>query len=98
MKAASAETGPSPAEIVVELYDLVEDPRERRNLVAERPDQAAALLAPLLTTLVERSAALRGAPGTPLRAEQERKIREQGYWTFLGPGGDERAEATGEGR
>ena len=78
---------PSPAETLVELYDIAADPREQTNLVQRRPDVASALMAPLLARVAERRSAVAGAPAEPLAPAQVRAIRDQGYWGFIDRGG-----------
>jgi hypothetical protein len=80
-------TAPTPADLLLELYDLSADPTETTNLVAEQPARAAELLRPLLAMVVDRDAAADGTPRQALRPDQARKIQEQGYWGMVTPEG-----------
>ncbi|MES2644300.1 MAG: sulfatase [Myxococcota bacterium] len=78
--------GPSPDELVLELYDLVADPTEQINLVAEQPEVAAGLLAPLLHTVASRREAVAGATPSAMTPEQIKALKDNGYWELVQPG------------
>jgi arylsulfatase A-like enzyme len=78
--------GPGPDELAIELYDLVVDPGERTNLVAEQPETAALLLEPLLRILLDRRHALQGARKEPMSDEAVQALKDRGYWGHLQPG------------
>ena len=68
----------------LELYDLVADPGEQRNLAAAEPERAAALRAELRARLTAvRAGAAGRAPAVGgaavLSPEDERQLREIGY-------------------
>jgi arylsulfatase A-like enzyme len=90
--------GASSAEISVELYDLAHDPDEKVNIAEEEPERAVALLRALLAIRSGQSAALAGVPREEISPEQLQKLREQGYWGFVGgQEGDTPATAGGTG-
>lgn len=80
--------GPSPDDLVLELYDLAADPTEQTNVVAEQPAVAADLLVPLLHTLASRRDAQVGAVREAMTPEQIRTLKENGYWGLVQPGAD----------
>ena len=82
--------------VLVEYYDLGADPGERRNLVDVAPQDAAALLPPLLRTLDERARAVAGTVGQPLSGAEVEALRRQGYWGLVDPTSASR-HAPGEG-
>lgn len=82
----TAQVGPSPDELAIELYDLVADPGEHTNLVAAQPDKAAEMLVPLLTTLADRRAALVDAPREVMTPAQIQALKDNGYWGLVHPG------------
>jgi arylsulfatase A-like enzyme len=64
------------------LYDLADDPGERRNLAAERPRVARRLLGmrrAVSATAKTRGEAVRAAPEIPLDPELERRLESLGY-------------------
>lgn len=80
----------------LEYYDLDADPGERINCVNDAPDDAAALLVPLLQTLDERTRTLAGTHVEALPAADVARMREQGYWGLVDPT-SAGAHAPGEG-
>lgn len=80
----SATNAPTPADLIVELYDLAADPEERTSLIAEQPERAV----PLVAELLRRMAAGGERAGQPLTDAQKQAIQQQGYWGMMNP--DER--------
>ncbi|MFZ5481606.1 MAG: sulfatase [Myxococcota bacterium] len=66
----------------VELYDLVGDPLERDDVALREPARAVALARELLAMLSPGAEAGREVQLTP---EQEKAIRDQGYWGLVEP-------------
>jgi arylsulfatase A-like enzyme len=65
----------------VELYDLTSDPRETRDLFAERGDDARRLYRALATWKSQRKPVTSDAVPAPLDKEQLEKLRSLGYLT-----------------
>jgi arylsulfatase A-like enzyme len=66
----------------LELYDVVADPHETKNLAAARPDEARAgqaSIAAFRSACTEAAARVRAATAPPLDAEHERALRALGY-------------------
>ncbi len=81
-----APTGASPEDTLIELYDLVHDPDETRNIALQDPSRAVGMLRVLLATRAGQSQTMAGAPREALGPDEIRKMREQGYWGFVSPG------------
>jgi arylsulfatase A-like enzyme len=62
-----------------ELYDLADDPQEQRNLIAEKPDSAAALTATLRRRLERAPNDLPAVELRELTAEEKRRMKALGY-------------------
>lgn len=78
----SAPNAPTPADLIVELYDLVADPEETHSLIQEDPERGI----PLLVELLSRMGGGAERAGMPLTEEQKRTIQAQGYWGMMNPG------------
>jgi arylsulfatase A-like enzyme len=72
----------------LELYDLAQDPSETLNLIQRRAHRARAkqMLTVLLGWAHERSQARPGA-SMSLSPEQERALKQGGYWRLVKPAG-----------
>lgn len=73
-----------------ELFDLVDDPGELKDLAAERPEQAAAMRRRLEALLAARRGA--AAPAVELDAAERKRLAELGY-TLAGGAGDPLTDA-----
>lgn len=65
----------------LELFDLAADPDEQHNLAADRPEDVARMLEPLLRMLQGSTASATG--GAPMTPEQVEAMKAQGYWGFV---------------
>lgn len=78
--------GATPSDTLIELYDLAQDPDEQHNVAEDEPERALAMLRVLLATKAGQSQTMAGAPRDALGPDEIRKMREQGYWGFVGSG------------
>lgn len=70
--------------LAVEVYDLVADPKETKNLVQSNAATLGPALTALLARMADQEAAMDGGPTSPLTADQIRTVREHGYWGLVG--------------
>jgi arylsulfatase A-like enzyme len=75
-------------EPITQLFDLIDDPGETRDLLDEQPDVAARLGERLDSWLATRAAGAEARPKIEIEPELKEKLQEDGYWELVAPGGD----------
>lgn len=74
----------SELEVVVEVYDLQNDPLETSNIVLNVRDQLGPALQSLLTLARQQEVLMQGGPSVPMTPPQVEAMRRQGYWGLVG--------------